>query len=191
MKPVNDWENVKPTGDFETLPIGGYICEIKSAKEKPNKNGGGTHLEIMVDVIDGDYKGFFEREYRAQSGEDKYWRGIIYQNCPNDASDKYEAQKSFFKRFTDSIEDSNSGYHWGWDESTLKGKKCGVVFGDKEKVSKKGTQYIATYADSIVSVDDIKNGKFKIPAIQKAQQGATAATAFSQVPAEDDSELPF
>lgn len=192
MKPIKNWENIKASGDFESLPGGGQICKIMGAKEKSNKNTNGTHLELMLEIAEGEYKGFFERDYRAQSGEEKYWRGIINQNIPNETSEKYDMQCGFFKRFTDAIEESNSGYHWDWNEAGLKGKLCGCVFGEKERESKRGTIYMATYANEIVPVADIKSGKFKVPDIKKldTKKQSSSAKGFAELQNSDE-ELPF
>lgn len=194
MKPINNWDNVKASGDFETLPGGGYICEIKSAKEKPNRNSSGSHIELMLEVVDGEYKGFFERDYKAQTSEDKFWHGIINQNIPNESSEKYDIQCSFFKRFTDAIEDSNPSYHWDWNEAGLKGKLCGCVFAEKEKESKKGTVYIISYANEIVPVEAIKNGKFKVPAVKRLEKqlNSSGNSPFNEMSSGDsDDDLPF
>jgi len=193
MKAINDWDKVQASGTYETLPAGGYVCEIKAASEKPNKNNGGSHLEILFDIVEGDYAGWFKRDWDGQMREDKFWRGIINQNIPDENSPKYEAQKSFFKRFTQNIEDSNSGYHWAWDEKTLKGKKCGIVFGEREKESKTGNIYTVTDANALVTVEAIRDGKFTVPPIKKLQKvsgGAADWTSFADA-AEDESDLPF
>ena len=136
MKPINNWSEIKEAGgQIENLPAGAYICDIKQCREVGNKNGNGTHLEIMFDVCRGDYRGWFERDWNLQNREDKYWRGIIRQNIPDETSPKYDVQCGFFKRFTNNIEASNPGYHWDWNEAGLKGKQIGVVFGEVEKES--------------------------------------------------------
>ena len=189
MKPINNWENVKATGSFETLPAGGYVCQIKSVNEVKNKKDG-TRLEIMLDIAEGDYRGFFERDYRSQTREDKFWRGIANQNVPNEGSPKYEQQAGFFKRFINDIEESNPGYHWNWDEKTLVGRMIGVVFGEREKQSQKGTVYTTSIADSITTVDAIRKGAYKVPELRRLPNApATSFGGFS--PVADDGDLPF
>ena len=39
-----------------------------------------------------------------------------------------------FKGFIKSVEESNPGYVWNWDESTLKGKKVGLILQEEEFV---------------------------------------------------------
>lgn len=190
MKPIKNFENVKEAGgEIQNLPAGGYVCEIKKCSEVPNKRSSGTHLEIMFDVAEGDWRGFFEGDYKGQAREDKYWHGIINQNVPDENSQKYDMQARFFKRFTNVIEASNPGYHWDWDEVGLKGKKIGVIFGEVERESQRGTRYMATRAESVAPVDDIRSGKFKVPEpkLLSAPGGQSAALT----PIDDDGELPF
>lgn len=193
MKPINNWDNIKAAGNYESLPAGGYICRIKAVKEVPNKRSAGTHLEIMFEVDEGEYKGFFERDYRNQNREDKFWGGIISQNIPDETSPKYEQQAGFFKRFIANVEESNPGYHWNWDEKTLVGRVIGVIFGEREKQSQRGTLYTATYADSIVSVEAIRSGNFKVPELKKLTPAASSFGGFGSfqpAPAPSD-DLPF
>lgn len=192
MKPINNWENIKATGNYESLPAGGYICCIKAVKEGPNKSGIGSHLEIMFEVSEGEYKGFFERDYRSQNREDKFWSGVIYQNVPDETSPKYEQQAGFFKRFIANVEESNPGYHWNWDEKTLVGRMIGVIFGEREKQSQRGTVYTVTSADSVVSIKTVRSGNYKIPELRKLAPAVPSfggSGAFQPMSQSDD--LPF
>lgn len=191
MKPINNWENVKPMGNsFETLPAGAYVCEIKQVVEKPNRNNGGSHLEVNFEVAEGEYKDFFSKDYRSQDREDKFWRGIINQNVPNESADNYENQKRFFRSFTNAVEASNPGYHWDWNENGLKGKKIGVVFGEREKQSQKGTIYTITNADKIISVEDVRSGNFKIPEKKCLVPTGNTFSGFTAITPDSD-DLPF
>lgn len=192
MKPINNYENVQAAGNIESLPAGGYVCEIKQCKEVNNRNTPGTHLEIMFEVCEGDFRGFFEADYRNQDREDKFWRGLINQNIPDESSPKYAQQCKFFKRFTNTVEDSNPGYHWDWNEAGLKGKRIGVLFGEKEKKSQRGTVYIITEAREIVPVDDIRAGRYKVPEKKTLAPEASYGGYGGFTPvADDDSDLPF
>lgn len=191
MKPIENWENVKAAGSIENIPAGAYVCEIKQVVEKSNKNSSGTHLEISFEVAEGEYKDFFGRDYRNQTREDKFWRGIIRQNVPNASSDKYATQASFFRAFTDNIEDSNPGYHWDWNEAGLKGKKIGVVFGEREKQSQKGTIYTVTDATDVICVEDARAGRFKMPEKKTINHSNNAFGGFAPIAAGSADDLPF
>lgn len=191
MKPINNWDKVQAAGDIESLPVGGYVCEIKQVKEVPNRSASGTHLEVLFDVCEGDFRGFFEQDYRSQDREDKFWRGVIRQNCPNEGSDKYEQHKKFFKRFINAIEDSNPGYHWDWNEAGLKGKRVGVLFGERERQSQKGTLYVITEAREVLHAEDARQGKYKIPEKKLLSPSNSASSGGFAPIEENDEELPF
>ena len=194
MKPIKEFDKVQAAGSIDVLPVGCYVCEIKKCTEEKNNSGKGTHLAILFDIAEGDYRGFFMKDWKAQNREDKFWRGIIRQNIPDETSPKYDMQCGFFKRFTNNIEASNPGYHWDWNETALKGKMIGVVFGEVERESQRGTRYMTTQADSIVSVDAVRSEKYKLPA-PKMLAPAAVAPAFNApvfTPVDDqDGDLPF
>lgn len=192
MKPINNWDNVQAAGNIETLPAGGYVCEITEAKEVKNRNSDGTHLEISFDVCEGDWRGFFMQDYKSQNREDKFWRGVLRQNIPNEKSDKYSQQCRFFKRFTNAIEDSNPGYHWDWNEAGLKGKIIGIVFGEREKESQRGTIYIVTEAKEAISADNAREGRFKVPEKKCLNKTPYSSPAnFAPLDDEDEGDVPF
>lgn len=191
MKPINNYDQVKEAGGaIENLPAGGYVCTIMKCTEDRNRNSNGTHLTIQFDIAEGEHKDWFAADWKNQSREDKFWHGVINQNIPDETSPKYEMQCGFFKRFTNAVEASNPGYHWDWNEVGLKGKKIGVVFGEVEKESQRGTRYMITRADSICSVDEVRNGKCKIPA-PKMLQNTTPTYEAPNYAAASESDLPF
>lgn len=193
MKAIDNWSEVKEAGgEIENLPAGGYVCRIEKCVEKPNKNKGGSHLEILFEVVEGDYRGFFAEDWKNQNREDKFWHGIIRQNIPNEDSPKYSTQCGFFKRFTNAVEASNSGYHWDWNEAGLKGKLIGVVFGEVERESQRGTRYMTTLPSEIVTVEAIEKGTYKVPAPKMlAPQYPSQSVNVPQELNDIDGDLPF
>jgi hypothetical protein len=191
MKSINNWDKVQATTDgYATLPVGGYICTILKCEEKPNKSNSSSHLEIWFDISAGDYAGFFGADYARQQGENKYWRGIVYQNIPDENSEKYNMQCGFFKRFTNALEASNEGYHWDWNETMLKGKKIGVVFGEVERESSKtGNRYFITRPDSVTDIQSIEETKYRVPKPKYLPK--TMAENSSDVNELDEKDLPF
>ncbi len=192
MKPIENFDKVQPAGSIDVLPAGVYVCKIAKCTEEKNKNGAGTHLALLFDVNEGDYRDFFMADWKAQNREDKFWRGIIRQNIPDEKSDKYDMQCRFFKTFINAVEDSNDGFAWDWDEKKLVGKLIGVVFGEVEKRSQRGTVYVTTQADSICSVDAARNGTAKIPDRKSlSPNGSTFTPATGPVNVSVDEPLPF
>lgn len=193
MKPINNFDKVQAAGAIDILPAGAYVCKIEKCTEEKNKSGTGTHLAILFDIAEGDYRGFFMADWKAQNREDKFWRGIIRQNVPDEKSEKYDMQCRFFKAFVNAVEDSNSGFAWDWDEAKLKGKLIGVVFREIEKQSQRGTVYTVTNADSICSVEAARAGTVKIPERKLLSvPGSPAFTpAKGPVSIDQDEDVPF
>jgi len=52
-----DANTVEPLGSFEPLPLGDYIVIISASEMKPTKDGKGQYLQLVYDVVDGEYKG--------------------------------------------------------------------------------------------------------------------------------------
>jgi len=49
--------NVDPATDFEPLPVGKYLAVISESEMKPTKSGTGSYLELVFQVIEGEFKG--------------------------------------------------------------------------------------------------------------------------------------
>lgn len=197
MKQLKGYENAKVmAGGVPQLPKGGYIAKILDCKEESSATGY-TWLAISFDISEGEHKGHFAEQYRANTNENKKWRGTYNAFIPDENSQYYEENLSKFKTMMANIEESNNGYHWDWDESKLKGKTIGVIFGEKEFKTESGEVIIVTECRGIRSVDCIKNGKFKMPAL-KALNGGTVSqsapssskTDFTEISGIDD-DLPF
>ncbi len=170
---------------FEQIPAGAYICKILNA-EQTRAPWGADQLELSIDIVEGEYTGFFEKDYAAQTREDKWWRGIYRINIPtDDGSEKDEWDKNTFNRVIGVIEDANPDFHFDWDEKKLKGKIIGLLFREEEKQGKNSENtYWNINPFKAVAVGDIKDGKdFKInkkPLKNKA--AATAIPGFQEEP---------
>ena len=193
QKPAGYDEAQAMTGEYERLELGGHICVIKSCKVVTTANGA-QQLSIAFDIDESDTQkqgGFYTRQYESnkQRFDDAKW--------PNGGTTRVGIDgKSvpFFKGFTTVIMESNPGYVWRWDETTLKGKRFGGIFGEEEYMAKDGTVKKATKLRFIRSIDVIKAG-VEIPAV-KTLSGtpapAVAAPTNSYMQELDDSEeLPF
>ena len=49
--------DVDPAADFEAIPAGKYLAVITESEMKPTKSGNGSYLEIVFQVLEGEYKG--------------------------------------------------------------------------------------------------------------------------------------
>lgn len=193
MQPLKGYESAKVISAVPQLPKGGYIARILDCKEE--SRNGYSWLAISFDISEGEYKGHFAEQYRANINENKKWRGTYNAFIPDESSQYYEDNLKRFKTMMANIEDSNPGYHWDWDERKLKGKTIGVLFGEKEFETENNGVIIITECRGIRSAECIKEGKFKMPAL-KTLGGASAASAPAQsssfnAVADDDDDLPF
>ena len=153
MKKIENWNEIEAKGmdDFKALPIGAYECKIINAVENHNEQSGKTTLKVMVDIASGKYKDYFKKRYDSNTAIDRKW--------DNNAT-KYLAfegeNTSFFKGFITIVENSNVGYKWNWEESTLRDKKLVGVFQYEEYKKQDGTKGIKVRLNKFRSLDKLK-----------------------------------
>lgn len=195
IKAYNGFEAKKSGSGFESLPAGGYVAKIIGAKpeEKWNRNV----LTIAFDIAEGEYAGWFKKNYDANTNEDKWWSGTYSVDIPTGEEEAWKRRA--FENLIACAEESNPGYHWDWNEAALKGKRIGVLFGNVERQSKAGNLYWATVCGGTASVDDVLEGTYKLPkdrpykgkpAVGNAIQPNVSANDFSEI-SDDDGEVPF
>ena len=157
MKPIENWENVQEPTKFKRLAPGGYICAIKDVKDVPEKE----YLEIYFDIVKGDEKGYFQRQYNNDTRANKKWpnAGTLRRSYGKNS-------ESFFKGFITAITSSNKNFTWNWDETKLKNKYFGAVIGEEEYLTQKGKKGIRNNVVFVHSVDAIENGDFDIPQLK-------------------------
>ena len=189
MKQFSGFKAEKASGGREILPAGGYVCEIKSAKEEVFDWG--SRLALAIDVAEGEYAGFFKKDFDGNDREDKKWRGIYRISIPKDDGSEMDGwTKKIFGNVMWSIEQSNPGYTWNWDEKTLKGKKLGVIYRNREWEVDGKTGW-TTEAGGAASVDDIRNGKFKPLKDKPLKNRPVQTTTSAPDTVDDESDLPF
>ena len=152
MKKIDNWNEIEAKGmdDFKALPIGAYECKIINAIENHNEQSGKTTLKVMVDIAKGESKDYFKKRYDSNTAIDRKW--------DNNAT-KYLAfegeNTSFFKGFITIVENSNVGYKWNWDETTLRDKKLVGVFQYEEYKKQDGTKGIKVRLNKFRSLDKL------------------------------------
>lgn len=187
MKQYKDFKSERSSSGREQLPAGGYVCQILSAKVE--ENDWGSTLVIAHDVCEGDYSGIFKRDYDSNTMDNKKWRGTFRLRLPKDDGTEQDAwKKRSFNNFIWAIEESNPGYSWAWDEKTLKGKKVGLIYRNKEW-EYNGRSGWTTEAAGSESIDNIREGKFKMLKDRPLPEKPAASVFTEDV--EDDGELPF
>ena len=177
----------KPSGGKETLPADGYVCNILSARVE--SGDWGDTLVITHDVAEGEYAGIFKRDYVNNPREDKKWRGTFRLRLPkNDGSEQDTWKKRSLSNFLWAIEQSNPGFTFDWDEKKLEGKKIGLLYRNKEWEFG-GNRGWTTEAAGTESIDNIRDGKFRLPKDKPLANNHPVQT-FNVI--EDDSDgLPF
>lgn len=165
IKKFSDYEQI-PTydGGFKAIVPGGYICKVINVKVEDFATC--SILKVAFDIIEGEFAQYYTQRFnyaKSQNANAK-WNGVFDVFIPkDDGSEKDGYTKQAFKRFTTSIERSNQGYIWNWDENTLKGKLFGGIFGREQFKASDGTLKFTTKCRFANSVDTIRKGEFKIP----------------------------
>lgn len=164
MKKLDGYEQAEArTGEYEQLPVGGYVCKILQVKaEEPEPDAGKSYdvlLRIGFDIVEGEHAGYFKRQFerKVALNPNAKWPGMYYQTA------KGGEAAGYFKGFITAIEQSNPGYKWDWDERKLKGKLFGGVFGEEEYVGNDGNIRASVKCVWVRSADKIRNGDFTIP----------------------------
>lgn len=188
IKSWSDFEVKKSGSSRAILPAGGYVCEIKSVKEETYDWG--NRLALMIEVIEGDYKGFWRADYDQNTNDDRKWRGIYRLRLPKDDGSESDAwTKRSFGNFIWAVQESNPGYVWAWDENTLKGKKIGVIYRNYEWAMNDRTGW-STEAAGSASVEDIRSGNYRpLKDRPLKNRPVTVDVVADEVESEDD--LPF
>lgn len=207
MKAFNGYEEAKKAAQYTggRLPVGAYVCKILNVVYNPaTESGKNDIIELSFDIVEGEQKDFFKKQYQANQNEDKKWKGRVLLYCPlDDGTERDGWTKNSFAKWTNSFEESNSGYVWDWDEQKWKNKLVGIVFGETG-TNIDGKDVLYTEARFPVDVETVRKGKaptakFKAKngytGTQTAGSGTTAdassSTDWMQMADDDGEGLPF
>ena len=190
-------ENARRTASAK-LPKGSYVCQVIGAKVEAGKDGNSDVMIVQFDIKEGEYAGFFKKQYDENKDDNKKYKGQTRIYLPkDDGSEKDAWTKKNFANWTNALEDSNSGYKWDWDEKKWKNKLIGLVFGETGTVIE-GKEVVYTECRFPVSVQTVRDGKAP-EAKFKAKNGYgeaskeadNAPTDFMNIPDGIEEELPF
>ena len=160
MKKI-DLENVQEFTKFKN-PVGGFICEIKTVEDVPEKE----YLKIGYDIAEA--LNNEQKEFVGMYEKRKKERDFDY---PTTVVSYKENSLTFFKGFITALENSNRGYKWDNDETKFVGKLIGFVIGEEEYEGKDKNGVpkvkVRTYVAERHSVDAIKEGDFDVPEFKK------------------------
>lgn len=143
----------------EKLPAGAYVCKILGVKYEEGAEGRSDMIVMQFDISEGEYEGFFKKQYDADDRDDKKYKGQTRIYVPtDDGSEKDGWTKRSFAGWINALEQSNNGYVWDWNEKKWKGKTLGIVFGETGALIE-GRSVVFTEARFGVSADEVREGK--------------------------------
>jgi len=202
IKKPNNWNNVQAFTDRPKLPLGAYVCKVRKAVIQDTNYG--DQLCILFDIVEGNFQGYFQKDFDANQNADKKWKGVLRLWLPtDDGSEKDEWTKSSLKGFVTSFEKSNPGYEFDWNEASLVGKVVGILFRNEEWEYDGKTGW-AVRPFKAISTDSVRNNDFRLPKdkpLKKQTDYGYASVAdsnyftnnypgFAEME-DDDNELPF
>lgn len=199
IKRFSDYETTQAYSNSEKLPVGGYVIKIENVRFENGTNGGSDRIVLAFDIAEGEQKGFYRKNFDAQTGEDRKWKGTYIIYLPkDDGSEQDKWTKRRFKTIMEHIEDANPGYSWNWDENSLKGKLLGALFGEINTVidGKQITYVALRFTEKIAN---IRNKQFKIPepynkngaTVKPAAVSTQSSDGFMEIPKGVEEEIPF
>lgn len=166
LKPKG-YDDVQVSVDRPRIKPDGYVCQILKAKTETSKNGN-ILLVIYFDIAEGDFKGYYKQDYEEQVAtpeKPKKWRGVYRIWLPNPdeyGTEKYEKATKNYKAFITSVERSNKGFAFNFQETSLAGKLVGFVF-QEEEWEWEGRSGFTVKARFPRTVHSIRNGDFTVP----------------------------
>lgn len=185
-------QKAEKTVSVNHLPAGGYVAKIVSAKVEDYQWG--SVVVVAFDITEGDFKGFFKKQFDDNPNEDKKWRGVYRLTVPDENSKYFDGNRRTFNNFIYAMEDSNPNYHYDCDEKKFKDKMIGVLFRNREWEMDGNTGW-TTECGAVTDVASIREGKFK-PLKDKPLKGKSTTTAPLTNPSpadliDDDEDIPF
>ena len=205
MKQFNGFAEAQEAAKYsgsERLPVGAYECQIKNVQYVTGENGNSDRIDILFDIIAGDQKDFFKKQYDNNTAEDKKWKGRKSIYVPtDDGSERDGWTKNTFAKWTNAFEDSNEGYKWDWKEEKWKGLKVGIVFGETGTVIE-GREILFTEPRFAVSIDKVRDGSaptakfvakngYTGTKTSDSSQPAAGSEEWMKVSEGKDEEIPF
>ena len=171
-------------GNWQMLTLLGWSADDVASKPM---------IAVGFDIDEGgEYDGFYRQLYQARRAQspNARWGGVIrFMLYGKDGV----STNGFFKGFIGSVEESNPGYRWDWDERGMAGKKVGLIFREEEYRAQDGEIRTSVKAFQARSVKTILDG-VSVPEKKRLVESAPSpapfnpAAGFTQV---EDDDLPF
>lgn len=187
MEKPQGYDEAQAYGEFESLPAGGYKCVIKKVVCEKTQ-AGKEYLKIGFDIAEGKYKDFYHNKFANDTRDiqDKKWSGVwtvfIEGYNPGTTNPK-------FKGLITSVEASNNGFKFNFDEQNLVNKKVGLVFREEDFVGQDGQIHTAVKPFYAVSYD--KAEEAKIPNKKEIDDDTLDKIFDNQDTDNNNDDLPF
>lgn len=185
-----DWDSTPAyDGEMARLTPGGHICRILHILQTQSKNNK-PMIAVQFDIEEGgNFDGFYLRQHkdRKKQNDAAKYQGVIRYLLYN----KEGGTNPYFKGFIKSLEESNDGYLWNWDEKSAEGKKIGIIFREEEYKDNNGLIRDSVRPYQVRSVQMILDG---VPVPDKKRIAEHASQPFDPIAgfvAANNEELPF
>lgn len=185
MEKPQGYDEAQAFGEFETLPAGGYKCIIKKvAIEKTT--AGKEFLKLAIDILEGEFKDFFQKKFDNDNREEKKWSGVwtVFTEGFNPRTTNPK-----FKGLITSVEASNPNFKFNFDEKTLEGKKVGIVFREEDFLGTDGLPHTAVKPFFALSIDKAEDAK--VPNKKELSDNQYDQAFDNMASAADNDDLPF
>ena len=199
--PLPTYDKSKRKKSFQQLPKGAYVIKIKDAKEEKWPSGDDV-VRIAFDIAEGEYTGFYQKQFESNTNEDKRWPmdAVFNLNVPGDGSEQYVWDN--WNTFFADLEDSNGGFVFSGDLKAMRGKVVGGLFHVKQSEGKdrEGNKVIYDHTQMKWTrpAADIRSGKYgrlpndKLIAASSAEKpSVNSDDGFMKIPEGSEGELPF
>ena len=165
------FDDAQAATEFKAIDPGNYAAVICKVAEGQTQNGA-EYLEFWIDIIDGEFARYYEKDYKSQTGEKK-WRGTLRLFTS-------ERALPMLKAGITAIEESNPGYKFDWDSESVKGKKVGVSIRREQYEATDGTLKFATRPFAFRDIKKVISGELEVPKdkLLKTQQSVSAVPAY-------------
>lgn len=180
----------------EPLPAGVYEAAIQGARVEDTP-WGGQRLILALDVTAGEHAGHYKKLFDWEQANGSYtpkFKGTFRINIPSgDGSEKDAWTKRLFEGAIWSIEQSNPGYKFDFNETALKGKAIGINVRNKEWEYNDMSGW-TTEIGRLETIADVKSGRVKPmrdKALEKHLNDGSIPAGATDVTASVQEDLPF
>ena len=180
-------------GEYKRMPAGGYVCQIQAVRTHGESYGNvidyvkeKQYVKLIWDIVEGEFAGKYSDEY--WSDEQRDFGHTFYLSWKNLGA---------FKGTVQCLDESNPGFDAfaaadaeQWD--LFVGKKIGLVIGEEEYLANDGSIKTKYTLPRAKSVQDIRDGKFRVPALKKLESApSTSPAPAASKPVDTFDDVPF